>query len=199
MNRGDPHSMNEVYRMVTEITNDCLWEWNIKTRMVFWIDGGHKRHFGYNIENAFIPQSFCQNRIHPQDKQRILAGLEDILLEGGTHIWEDEYRFERADGTYAYVRDRGYIVYDEDGTASRMIGATQDITELTETRRYMREELHDNLNQILVAAKLYLEISKWNDEKRLLYLDKSAGYINEVIQGIKKIAHELYPLEPIPE
>jgi len=34
--------LNELYRFVTEVTNDCLWEWDLQNKELFWIDGGHK-------------------------------------------------------------------------------------------------------------------------------------------------------------
>ena len=43
--------------------------------------------------------------------------------------WTDEYRFQRADGSYIVVTDRGYVVRDARGRAVRMVGALQDITE----------------------------------------------------------------------
>jgi two-component system CheB/CheR fusion protein len=46
--------------------------------------------------------------------------------------WEDEYRFLKNDGKYAYVFDKGYIVRDEDGKAVRLIGATRDVTDRKE-------------------------------------------------------------------
>jgi PAS domain S-box-containing protein len=118
--------LNQLYRFVTEVTNDCLWEWNIGENNIFWIDGGHKRVFGYPIENALLPQSFWESRIHPDDKVRILTSINKKFIEESS-VWEDEYRFRKADDEYAYVHDRGHIIYDE-GKASRMIGATQDIT-----------------------------------------------------------------------
>jgi PAS domain S-box-containing protein len=119
--------LNELYKFVTEVTNDCLWEWNFQTRELLWIDGGHKRVFGYQIENALIPQSFWESRLHPDDKERILTRLNKVIAGGTGCIWEDEYRFQKANGDYAYVHDRGHIIYEGD-KASRMIGATQDIT-----------------------------------------------------------------------
>lgn len=121
-------TLNELYRFVTEVTNDCLWEWDLLTREIFWIDGGHKKVFGYRIVNALIPQSFWELHLHPDDKLRIIKRLYKILTDGTDSIWEDEYRFQRADGSYAYVHDRAHIIYGSDHIASRMIGATQDIT-----------------------------------------------------------------------
>jgi len=73
--------LNELYQVVTEITNDCLWEWDLKNKRIFWIDGGHKRLFGYQVENALIPQSFWENCLHPDDKLRILSKLDKVLIQ----------------------------------------------------------------------------------------------------------------------
>jgi hypothetical protein len=32
-------TLNELYRYVTEVTNDCLWEWDLSAKELFWIDG----------------------------------------------------------------------------------------------------------------------------------------------------------------
>ena len=119
---------NELYRFVTEVTNDCLWEWDLQTREIFWIDGGHKRVFGYEVENTLIPQSFWESCLHPDDKVRLLERLHKIIIAGSMSSWEDEYRFKKLDGNYSYVHDRGHIMYNKNDQAIRMIGATRDIT-----------------------------------------------------------------------
>ena len=54
-------------------------------------------------------------------------------------------------------------------------------------RAVIGRELHDNLNQILGAAKLYVELAKTDEVNRLMCLNKSSGYIVEVIDEIRKI------------
>lgn len=207
-------TLTELYRLVTEITNDCLWEWDLGNKEFFWIDGGHKRVLGYPIENALIPQSFWEHSIHPDDKERILNRLDKILKEGSVILWEDEYRFQKADGDYAFVYDRAHIIYDEDKVASRMIGATQDITEKVllenklenERRAKLHEitnavvtaqereraeigkELHDNLNQSLAVAKLYVQMAQNSEKYRNIHLEKSNALITNVIEEIRKIS-----------
>ncbi|MDP9042117.1 MAG: PAS domain-containing protein [Bacteroidota bacterium] len=209
--------LNELYRFVTEVTNDCIWEWNLQTKEIFWVDGGHKRIFGYSIENALIPQSFWEDRVHPDDRTKVLAGINQIKSGGSGGSWEQEYRFKKADGEYVYVHDRGRIIYGREKGAMRMIGTTQEITarksaemQLVQERLTRQKEisyavltaqenerleigkdLNENLNQILGAAKLYIEMAKTYDEQRVEYLEKSSGYIVDVIEEIRAISIKL--------
>lgn len=209
--------MNELYRFVSEVTNDCLWEWNFKRKELFWIDGGHKRAFGYDVVNTIISQSFWESCVHPDDKERVMAKLNKIINGKNDNVWEDEYRFQRADGEYIFVHDRGHVIYDGDDDLPRMIGATQDITgrksaeiKLVEERLYHQKritdavltaqenerasigkELHDNLSQILSVTKMYIQMAKMSENKRELYLDKANGFIVDVIDDIRKISKAL--------
>lgn len=218
-------ALHELYQLVTQVTNDCLWEWDLQNNTLFWIDGGHKRIFGHPVENALIPREFWEILIHPDDSVRILAKLNRVIDEGVDTIWEDEYRFKRANGSYAYVHDRGHIIY-EGSRACRMIGATQDITakkiaekqlmdaetkliqerltrqkDITKAvltaqeneRADIGKKMHDNLNQVLGAAKLYIEMAKTDPDIRDLCLDRSSAYIAQVIGEIRRIAKALVP------
>ena len=208
--------VNELYRFVTEVTSDCLWEWNFHARQMFWIDGGHKRIFGYPIENALIPQSFWESCIHPDDRQRILTRLNKIIKEQSVSVWEDEYRFKKSNGDYAYVHDRGHIIYDGK-KACRMIGATRDITEsvllqnkLTEERLTRQRELtaavfvaqekeradigrelHDNLGQILAVTKMYIQMASKGSKNKQMYIDKACDFTEDVIGKVRRIAKNL--------
>ncbi|WP_238280427.1 HWE histidine kinase domain-containing protein, partial [Methylobacterium goesingense] len=56
------------------------------------------------------------------------AGLH-AAITGSGDAWSQEYRFLRADGTYADVLDRGHLLRDASGAAVRMVGAMLDLTE----------------------------------------------------------------------
>jgi len=217
-------SLNEMYRLITEVTTDCLWEWDLLSEQILWIDGGHKRVLGYDIQNALIPQRFWEARLHPDDKVRILNSVHKFFTEYIADDWEQEYRFKKFNGEYAHVHDRGHIVYKGDKRTSRMIGATQDITarksaesQLLRSERNLAKqqlknqreivaavliaqekeranigkELHDNLNQILGAAKLYIDLAKTDEEDRDMLLQKSSVYIVTVIEEIRGISKNL--------
>jgi PAS domain S-box-containing protein len=205
--------LTALYRFGTEITNDCLWEWNLQAKEIFWIDGGHKRVFGYDVENAIIPQNFWLQCIHPDDRARVCNRLKQFIANVSSLVWEEEYRFRSADGSYLYVHDRARILYDENKKASGMIGATQDITEKVLLEKKLAKErltkqreitdavltaqenereiigtvLNENLNQLLVVIKWNVQMAKTDILKRDLCLQNSSKYLDHVIGEIRKM------------
>jgi PAS domain-containing protein len=47
-------------------------------------------------------------------------------IDAGAESWSAEYRFQRKDGSYASVQDRGFILRDVAGKAVRMVGGMRD-------------------------------------------------------------------------
>ena len=119
---------NERFNTVVKATNDAIWDWDILTNKVFMVGDTYKQLFGYDIVNAYPPDDLWESIIHPQDRERVLGKLSAVIKEGLASKWEDEYRLKMSNGEYAYVHDRGYIIYSADQRPIRMIGAIQDIT-----------------------------------------------------------------------
>jgi PAS domain S-box-containing protein len=120
-------SSEERLRLAMETTNDAIWDWDLRTNEVVW---GHaiQQTFGYAREEVGRDATWWFRKIHPDDKERVVQGMQSAL-QSISHIWTDEYRFCRADGSYAMVSDRGHVIRSEAGSAVRMIGAMADITE----------------------------------------------------------------------
>jgi PAS domain S-box-containing protein len=122
----------ERYDIVSKATSDVVWDYDLTTKVVSW-NQGINSVLRYETIGNMTDIDWWRDRIHPEDQQRVLAGFDESLVDGGKS-WEDKYRFFCGDGSYRYIQDRGYIGFDENGTAYRMIGAMQDIT------RQMEEE-----------------------------------------------------------
>ena len=120
---------NERYNLVSKATHDSIWDMNILTGEVNRSGEGFKMLFGYNQEQYNNDHFHYTNLIHPDDLSRVKESMELAHKNPDEHYWEVDYRFLKANGTYAYVHDKGYIIRDKKGRAVRMIGATQDMTE----------------------------------------------------------------------
>ncbi len=139
-------SSNQKYDMVSLATNDLIWDWHIETDEVIRTGQGLKTLFGYDDEDAKGDTNFWNSRIHPDDIKRVLVKQDAVINNADTVYWEDEYRFLKKDGRYAYVFDKGYVIRDKEGNGIRLIGATRDITERKETEALLLE-LNTRLKQ----------------------------------------------------
>jgi PAS domain S-box-containing protein len=147
---------NERYNLVAKATNDSVWDWNIKTDEVFRIGEGFKTLFGYNIKEAKSDNQFWQKMVHPMDLSRLSASIYSTLNNPQEHYWEGEFRVKKANGNYADVYDKGFIIRDSKGKAIRMIGATQDITRLKENEHNLfdlNEELQLQTKELANSNK----------------------------------------------
>ena len=127
---------NERYDIVAKATSDTIWDWKIEDDSIIWNKGIYGV-FGYQKEDVGSTSKWWFDRIHPEDSLKMSVKLYSFL-EHKTEKWQDEYRFQCADGSYKYVFDRGFLVKDANGKPIRMIGAIQDVTKQKEEEQRLR-------------------------------------------------------------
>ncbi|MDL5503988.1 MAG: PAS domain S-box protein, partial [Candidatus Methanoperedens sp.] len=77
------------YRLATKATNDVIWEWNATTHKLIWSENAQVV-FGYSAEEIGPEEKWWDQHIHPDDLERILSRLND-LMRGDGSIWSEEY------------------------------------------------------------------------------------------------------------
>lgn len=123
----DSVTTNDLFDLLTKATRDAVWHWDIVANTIWWNEG-YTTLFEHSAEETLEDGLESWSRhVHPDDKERILTSIHQAVEQGLTN-WSDEYRFGRADGTYATVLDRGYVLH-RDGRPVRMVGSMQDISE----------------------------------------------------------------------
>jgi PAS domain S-box-containing protein len=162
--RQDMLELNERLNLVTKATNDAIWDWNLITDDMWWSDGFNEL-FGYSADEIEKGSDSWVNRIHPQDLEFVMRGINSVI-DGGKEFWFDEYRFRKKDNSYAYVFDRGYVVRDEEGKPYRMIGSMIDIT--------YRKKIEEDLK---ASEEKYRSIYE-NSPSRIIVIDRSYKIIS---------------------
>ncbi|WP_298155738.1 PAS domain S-box protein [Flavobacterium sp.] len=126
----------ERYDIVAKATSDTIWDWKIKENEFTW-NKGIQGVYGYKKDEVGNNSKWWFDRIHPEDSIRMSVKLY-AFLEQKTQKWQDEYRFKCRDGSYRYVLDRGFLLFNEKGEPIRMIGAMQDITKRKEEEQRLK-------------------------------------------------------------
>jgi len=127
----------ERFQFVARATNDAVWDWDLVADARWWNEGVNTI-FGYTPAQVAPDASWWYENIHPEDRDRIVTDVH-AAIDRGAESWSAEYRYRKADGSYADVFDRGYVLHDAEGKPVRMIGAMMDVTQ--------RKQLEDELRQ----------------------------------------------------
>lgn len=129
--------INERYQLAATATEDLIYDWDLNSNEVTRFHRSRKELFGYPSE-VVNQREFWKTNIHPEDFIREKKKLSEVIRNPRENYIKTEYRFRKADGTYARVVDKGYIIRDQNGKAIRLIGATSDITEITAKKEALK-------------------------------------------------------------
>jgi PAS domain S-box-containing protein len=142
---------NERFSYALKATTDAIYDWDIAADTLLWGEG-FEDLFGYQL--ASNPSTFGQwaDFVHPDDVTHTVDDRHYTIAHTQQNHWQQEYRFECADGSWSLVFDRGYIIRDATGQTVRMIGAMQDIT-----ARKAVEEKHQRMAQELFKQNADLQ------------------------------------------
>ncbi|SNC76017.1 PAS domain S-box-containing protein [Hymenobacter gelipurpurascens] len=136
----------ESFTLLARATHDIIWDHDLRTNYL-WRNELFSTLFGYHIAPENSTVEFWRSCLHPDDLP-IMEHQVAELLAGTTNVGNAEYRLRRADGSWAEVADRFYIVRNEKGEPIRMLGAMQDVTQARHTER----ALHQSLEQFQLLA-----------------------------------------------
>lgn len=206
--------MYERYHFAINANSDAIWDMDISTGSIYRSES-FSAFTGYNVSEIVPTLDWFYEKIHSQDRLKI---QETIKYSLSNHItnWENEYRFQIADGSFRHLLDKAQGIF-EAGKLIRVIGAMQDITERkkleaqllheqVQKQRMINQatikaqekernricgELHDNVNQLLMSAKLHICVAKNKSDAENELLEKANEYLLMAVEEIRSLSKTL--------
>jgi two-component system, sensor histidine kinase and response regulator len=203
----------ERFQLVSRATNDAIWDWDLLANKISYGES-FETLFGYpaGVSNWELEAS----RFHPEDRDEVMAGMH-AFFASREEAWSGEYRYLCADGSYAFVYDRGYVVRNVEGKPLRMVGSMMNITSQKQTQEDLRvaketaetanrakseflanmsHEIRTPMNGIIGMTDLALETDLNRDQREYLSMVKSSahsllGLINDILDFSKIEAGKL--------
>lgn len=201
---------SELHRFVAKITSDAIWDWDFRTGVLKWSEG-YETTFGYVIPENVEEVNLWGQKIHSEDRERVIEKLNNAIKNPEVNYWEDEYRFIKADGSIAYIYDRGHIIYEK-GKIVRIVGSMSDITarklfdlekeQITNSliqrnkdleqfsyiiSHNLRSQIANSLGLVDILASGYYG----EEEKDELYrqLNFTVGKMDDIVKDLSQILH----------
>jgi two-component system cell cycle sensor histidine kinase/response regulator CckA len=143
------HRNQERFQLAARATQDVIWDWDLIGDEMRWA-GSTSKLFGHPLDAVGpLPSNAYRlwaDRVHPEDLAQAKASSR-AAFASGAKSWENEYRFRCADGSWAQILERAFVVRDSNGKAIRAVGAMQDIT-----RRKESEHVSARLAAIVASS-----------------------------------------------
>lgn len=145
---ADLQASEERWQLALQGSDASLWDWNLLTHKIFRTQRWRQLR-GLSQEEVGTNPAEWVERIHPEDRDRVLAAFNDHLARK-TPFYAAEYRVRQRDGQYLWILDRGQAQWDENGTPVRIIGSEMDI----DRRKQAEEELRKNTVHLSSAQRI---------------------------------------------
>ena len=152
------------------------WAWELQSSTAIWSNEMFRIR-GLEPQSDAMTYDRILETVHPEDRHRYEKTIENAIATGEPFAFD--FRVKRADGAIRVVHNEGEVIRDAGGTAIRLFGTSQDITERHEAERLLREhqeqlralahrvttaredeaariarEIHDQLGQVLTGLKM---------------------------------------------
>ncbi len=91
-----------------------------------YVSGDFEAITGFKYEELAEHPGIWSERLHPDDRDRVIAAIEARMMSGRLSI---EYRWQCADGNYKHFLDQAVLLRDGDGHPVEFAGTLTDISE----------------------------------------------------------------------
>lgn len=176
--RTEKEQLLQRFKVILEATNEAFWEFDIDAGVVKWSSGLY-RSFGY--EEAVYPIVWWEEKVHPDDRGRILTSL-DRCIQQGHDTWREQYRWRHINGDYHHVIDQGFLMKHPEGGPRQMVGTLQNVEDVFSKEKEIRKlslvASHTSYGVIITNA--HQEIEWVNDGFCHL-----TGYTMDEVRGLR--------------
>ncbi len=119
-------------KLALELAGMVSWDWEVATDKLVWNDDPQQL-LGPEPDGGYPDR---KTMVHPEDLAAYVRAGSESLHSG--EAYRSEFRIRRTDGKIVWIAARGRPVKDARGAVTRMIGVSQDVSEIKQAEQALR-------------------------------------------------------------
>ena len=179
--------LKEQYSRAINGVEDGLWDYDLKTKKLF-LSHQFMSMLGFEDKEAIKNLQFWKKSIHKEDYFKTMRKLINHK-NGHNNIYEDDYRFLCADGSYKHMRIRGKIFYNDKKKAVKVTGVHTDIDALIKLQNdnVKKEQLLFQQNKLASMGEMIGNIAhQWRQPLNVISTIASSQLIGYELDNVDK-------------
>jgi two-component system sensor histidine kinase/response regulator len=192
-------SLLERLSVASQAAGISAWEFDLETRKFVWLEN---RTRALGLENV-SPELFgeiIEQRMHPDDAAEFHR-IRREAIASGQQTYSNRFRIVRTDGTVRHLQSYAHIMRDEAGRATRLLGATTDVTNEVQTTELLQRQAAQEraLNDRLAIATEAVGLGTWEIDlvqKKFLWIEnpiKELEYLLKPELSLAEYATYMHP------
>jgi two-component system, cell cycle sensor histidine kinase and response regulator CckA len=182
----------EQYREIVEELDAIVWERDPETHRVTFVSRRAEEVLGYPLGDWLEDPEFWVRRLHPEDKDRVLADCREAALRDRPEVLE--YRMETAAGRFVWLREAMRVLTD--GRGRRRVRSV--VVEITDRRRAEEALRVSEAHKAAILASALDAIVGMDANGRVTEFNPAAeklfGFRREELLG-REMAEHLIPVQ----
>jgi len=154
------HEIN--FQQLAENINIVFWI--IQNNNFIYLNKYFEEIWGVSRENLYKNKGIFFEKIHPEDRKRVLSSIETFYKTG---LFDEQYRIMKSEKSIKWIHSKNFPIYDKNKNLIKIIGFAEDITK----RKFCE-------NKILEYAQ-NIEITNLELNSSLLLLEKAIKVKND--------------------
>ena len=149
----------------------------------------YKEMFGFAEDDQVIDYGSWYERIHPDDRARVVVDLQ-AYLDGRNANFVNEHREYCKDGSLKWMLARGMVVSrDEEGKPLRMIGTNADISERKRAEQALRRN-EERFRRMLETSPIAVCIYRASDNGVVFANQGYVGMLHTTLKSVLGLSPE---------
>lgn len=116
---------DERFQQMADNIEEIYWMLDAETKQVLYVNPAYETITGRSLASLRDNPNSYQETFHPEDRDRVLARLEEATRTGQ---FDHEFRIVRPDHLIRWVSVRAFPIRDSSGIIRRLVGITQDVS-----------------------------------------------------------------------